>query len=80
MLRRPGLSPAGRLRPDPAWSPVAAAPNSPPGLEEDPRDFDVIARAFAAEGLPPPQSGADETAVSAWLDRVVDTAQLEREA
>jgi len=42
-------------------------------------DFDVIARAFAAEGLPPPPPGADESAVGAWLDRVVDTAVLERE-
>lgn len=69
-----------RLRPSPVLAPVAAAPISPPVLEEDPMDFDVIARAFAAEGLQPPLSGADETAVGAWLDRVVDTAPLEREA
>jgi type IV secretion system protein VirD4 len=37
-------------------------------------DFDTIARAFAAEGLPPPAAGADEHEVGAWLDRVVDTA------
>ncbi|WP_374274500.1 type IV secretory system conjugative DNA transfer family protein [Brevundimonas sp.] len=67
-----------RLRPAPDLAPVAA-PTSPPVLEEDPMDFDVIARAFAAEGLPPPPPGADESAVGAWLDRVVDTAVLERE-
>ena len=67
-----------RLRPAPDLAPVAA-PTSPPGPEEDPMDFDVIARAFAAEGLPPPPPGADESAVGAWLDRVVDTAVLERE-
>ncbi len=67
-----------RLRPAPDLAPVAA-PTSPPVLEEDPMDFDVIARAFAAEGLPPPPAGADESAVGAWLDRVVDTAVLERE-
>ncbi len=67
-----------RLRPAPDLAPVAA-PTSPPAQEEDPMDFDVIARAFAAEGLPPPPPGADEGAVGAWLDRVVDTAVLERE-
>ncbi|NJC42046.1 type IV secretion system protein VirD4 [Brevundimonas alba] len=67
-----------RLRPAPDLAPVAA-PTSPPVVEEDPMDFDVIARAFAAEGLPPPKVGADEDAVGAWLDRVVDTAVLERE-
>ena len=67
-----------RLRPAPDLAPVAA-PTSPPVPEEDPMDFDVIARAFAAEGLPPPPAGADESAVGAWLDRVVDTAVLERE-
>lgn len=67
-----------RLRPAPDLAPVAA-PTSPPVPEEDPMDFDVIARAFAAEGLPPPPPGADESAVGAWLDRVVDTAVLERE-
>jgi type IV secretion system protein VirD4 len=68
-----------RLRPAPALAPVAVAPASPPVLEEDPMDFDVIARAFAAEGLPPPPPGADESAVGAWLDRVVDATPLERE-
>lgn len=67
-----------RLRPAPDLAPVAA-PTSPPALEEDLMDFDVIARAFAAEGLPPPPPGADESLVAAWLDRVVDTAVLERE-
>lgn len=65
-----------RLRPAPDLAATAA---SPPALEEDPMDFDVIARAFAAEGLPPPSSGADESAVGAWLDRVVDTSPPERE-
>ncbi|MBI5940491.1 MAG: type IV secretory system conjugative DNA transfer family protein [Caulobacterales bacterium] len=64
-----------RLRPTPVIPPapspsIAAAPV----LEEDPMDFDTIARAFAAEGLPPPASGADEREVGAWLDRVVDAA------
>ncbi|WP_333590301.1 type IV secretory system conjugative DNA transfer family protein [Brevundimonas sp.] len=67
-----------RLRPAPDLAPVAA-PTSPPVPEEDPMDFDVIARAFAAEGLLPPPAGADESAVGAWLDRVVDAALLERE-
>lgn len=67
-----------RLRPAPDLAPVAA-PTPSAVLEEDPMDFDVIARAFAAEGLPPPEAGADEDAVGAWLDRVVDTAVLERE-
>ncbi|WP_295241639.1 type IV secretory system conjugative DNA transfer family protein [uncultured Brevundimonas sp.] len=67
-----------RLRPAPDLAPIAA-PNEPPVPEEDPMDFDVIARAFAAEGLPPPPPGADESAVGAWLDRVVDTAGLEHE-
>lgn len=67
-----------RLRPAPDLGPVAA-PTSPPVPEEDPMDFDVIARAFASEGLPPPPAGADESAVGAWLDRVVDTAVLGRE-
>ena len=67
-----------RLRPAPALAPVAVPPSAP-AADEDPMDFDVIARAFAAEGLPPPPPGADETAVGAWLDRVVDTAVLERE-
>lgn len=67
-----------RLRPAPHLAPVAT-PTSPPVPEEDPMDFDVIARAFAVEGLPPPPAGADESAVGAWLDRVVDAAVLERE-
>lgn len=33
---------------------------------------DVIARAFAAEGLPPPPENASEVEVGAWLDRVLD--------
>ncbi|MDQ1153066.1 type IV secretory system conjugative DNA transfer family protein [Brevundimonas sp. SORGH_AS_0993] len=66
-----------RLRPAPDLAPVSA-PTSPPVPEEDPMDFDVIARTFAAEGLPPPPPGADEDVVGAWLNRVVDTAVLER--
>lgn len=67
-----------RLRP----SPVPPVPPSPPSspqdrVEEDPLNFDVIARAFAAEGLPPPELGADEAEVAAWLDRVVDAAPME---
>jgi len=72
-----------RIRPPPPLTaaPAQASPTyqSSPPIEEDPMDFDVIARAFAAEGLPPPADGADETAVSEWLDRVVDAAQPERE-
>lgn len=61
-----------RLRPAPTIAPAPAPPAAPPALEEDPMDFDTIARAFAAEGLPPPPPGADEREVGAWLDRVVD--------
>lgn len=76
-----------RLRPPP---PLVARPNEPvapipaparaPPLSEDPMDFDVIARAFAAEGLAPPPDGAAEEEVGAWLDRVVDAAVRERDA
>ncbi|GAA0625181.1 type IV secretory system conjugative DNA transfer family protein [Brevundimonas kwangchunensis] len=68
-----------RLRPPPDLAGPASMPIAPPAVEEDPMDFDVIARGFAAEGLPPPPAGADETAVGAWLDRVVDAALPERE-
>ena len=68
-----------RLRPAPTPGPTVEAPVVPPALEEDPMDFDVIARAFAAEGLPPPPPDADETDVAAWLDRVVDATPPERE-
>ena len=68
-----------RLRPAPTPAPTVEAPVVPPALEEDPMDFDVIARAFAAEGLPPPPPDADETDVAAWLDRVVDATPPERE-
>lgn len=71
-----------RLRPAPDIPP-AQLPSAPPApsepREEDSMDFDAIARAFAAEGLPPPSVGADEAAVGAWLDRVVDAALPERE-
>jgi len=71
-----------RLRPAPDIPP-APLPSAPPApsepREEDSMDFDAIARAFAAEGLPPPSVGADEAAVGAWLDRVVDAALPERE-
>ena len=43
-------------------------------------DYDAIVRAFAAEGLPPPDEGAGETEVGAWLDRVVDAGVPERDA
>nr|WP_314433979.1 type IV secretory system conjugative DNA transfer family protein [uncultured Brevundimonas sp.] len=70
-----------RLRPPPAL-PAATTPVAPQTLTdappEDPMDFDVIARAFAAEGLPPPPDGADEAEVAAWLDRVVDAESPER--
>lgn len=68
-----------RLRPAPAISTAAPAPAPPPFEEEDSMDFDTIARAFAAEGLPPPPPGAGEEAVGAWLNRVVDAAVQERE-
>jgi type IV secretion system protein VirD4 len=63
-----------RLRPPPTIAPVPTPPPASPVLEEDLMDFDTIARAFAAEGLPPPPAGADEHEVGAWLDRVVDAA------
>jgi type IV secretion system protein VirD4 len=68
-----------RLRPAPTPAPTVQVPVVPPVLEEDPMDFDVIARAFAAEGLPPPPPDADEADVAAWLDRVVDATPPERE-
>lgn len=61
-----------RLRPPPAIAPAPLPSAAPLVPEEDPMDFDAIARAFAAEGLPPPPIGADEREVGAWLDRVVD--------
>ncbi|MBJ7317159.1 MAG: type IV secretory system conjugative DNA transfer family protein [Brevundimonas sp.] len=63
-----------RLRPAPEIAPLAVIPPSvsPTPIKEDPLDFDVIARAFAAEGLPPPPPGADTVAVGVWLDRVLD--------
>lgn len=63
-----------RLRPPPAIPPAPVSPAAPPISEEDPMDFEAIARAFAAEGLPPPAIGAGEREVGAWLDRVVDAA------
>ena len=64
-----------RLRPPPIIAPISTPPPPvAPVLEEDPLDFDAIARAFAAEGLPPPTVGADAHEVGAWLDRVVDAA------
>lgn len=61
-----------RLRPAPD---IPQAPRqSLPPPEEDPMDFDSIARAFAAEGLPPPPAGAGEGEIGTWLDRVVDAA------
>ncbi|MBB5746556.1 type IV secretory system conjugative DNA transfer family protein [Brevundimonas variabilis] len=63
-----------RLRPAPTpeRAPTTELVPTPPFLEDDPMDFDVIARSFAAEGLPPPPAGSDEETVAAWLDRVVD--------
>lgn len=64
-----------RLRPPPVISvSPAPIPAPAPAIAEDLMDFDTIARAFAAEGLPPPPPGADEREVGAWLDRVVDAA------
>ena len=69
-----------RLRPPPALPAAQAlSPVAAPAFPEDPMDFDTIAQAFAAEGLAPPAEGADEQAVGAWLDRVVDAAVRERE-
>ena len=65
-LRR--LRPPTLITVQPLPPPIAPAP--PP--EETPMDYDAIVRAFAAEGLPPPDEGAGETEVGAWLDRVVD--------
>lgn len=69
-----------RLRPPPV---VPVPPTTPAPAYPDQgeiMDFDAIARAFAAEGLPPPAQGADEAEVGAWLDRVVDASVREREA
>ncbi len=67
-----------RLRPAPEIAVLAVLPSpAPASAEEDPLDFDVIARAFAAEGLPPPPPGADAAAVGDRLDRVLDTPARE---
>lgn len=65
-----------RLRPAPEIAPLAAVPPPPP-IEDNPMDFDVIARDFAAEGLPPPQKGAGPAEVGVWLDRVLDAPARE---
>jgi type IV secretion system protein VirD4 len=69
----------GRLRPPPTVPETAlvfreGAPAAPIIEDEDAMDFDTLARAFAAEGLPPPPEGSGEPDVAAWLDRVVDRA------
>lgn len=88
-----------RLRPAPAPPPAiapASAPLStaasgaalfPAPPEETDMELDAIVRAFAAEGLPPPERGAAEDEVRDWLDRVFDAGpaagpvtSLERDA
>ena len=68
----PAIPIAPRLSPaEPAES-AGVAPgedDAPPPLE-----FDAIVRAFAEEGLPPPQAGAGEVEVGQWLDRMIDAA------
>lgn len=60
--------------------PLVPSPSPPPPPSEAPMDYDAIVRAFAAEGLPPPDEGAGETEVGAWLDRVVDAGVRERDS
>jgi type IV secretion system protein VirD4 len=73
-----------RQRPPPAI-PVAPRPERSVRDLDDPApsaapdeaamfEFDVIARAFADEGIPPPRPGAAETEVGDWLDRMIDAA------
>lgn len=71
-----------RLRPAPVVprAPLAPSPVSVSAPEGPAMDFDAIARAFAADGLPPPAEGAGEAAVGAWLDRVVDAALVPERA
>jgi type IV secretion system protein VirD4 len=67
-----------RLRPPGAIPPLAVvAPSAPVSPPEDTMDFDVIARSFASEGLPPPPAGAGEAEVAVWLDRVLDAPARE---
>lgn len=68
-----------RLRPPPDVPTTPSSPRppaiiTPPTPSQDVEtdmDFDSIVRRFAAEGLTPPQPGATEREVQAWLDRVV---------
>lgn len=68
-----------RLRPPPVIPPAPAPPARPPAdapfshpeLAESDMGFDDIVRAFAAEGLPPPERGASQGEVRDWLDRVL---------
>lgn len=69
-----------RLRPPPQVSLAPSTPTPTAAPLEDALDYDAIVRAFAAEGLAPPTEGADEGAVGAWLERVVDVAVMERDA
>ncbi len=80
-----------RLRPPPVIPPAPAPPPRPPvddpfphpDTTESDMGFDAIVRAFAAEGLPPPEPGASEAEVRDWLDRVLvpdAPASLGREA
>jgi type IV secretion system protein VirD4 len=76
-----------RLRPAPALAPAlrpvsTAAPPltaAPCPTEETDMELDAIVRAFAAEGLPPPERGAPEAEVRDWLDRVLDAEPAGRE-
>ncbi|MGK2255245.1 MAG: type IV secretion system protein VirD4 [Brevundimonas sp.] len=66
-----------RLRPEPRLPDRVVAAPSTAALTEGPdtpagdTPFDTLARAFAAEGLPPPAPGAPEAEVADWLDRVL---------
>jgi len=71
-----------RLRSAPPLPPAPAPPpasNATPAFiqpltqsGETDMELDAIVRAFAAEGLPPPERGAPEDEVRVWLDRVID--------
>ncbi|WP_426026063.1 type IV secretory system conjugative DNA transfer family protein [Brevundimonas sp. TSRC1-1] len=64
-----------RLRPAPMISSAPWPTLPPPSPPTEPElDFDSLALALAAEGLPPPSADASEAVFGDWIDRMIDTA------